>query len=77
MDSKQEAKELTDKFYNINETTKVMYLGTNPYISRDYAKHCAILCVEWHLKEFISTYGDDLISNIEYWEDVKKEIELL
>ena len=66
---KEEAKELVDMFI--------------PFQSDDYpnsdenynAKKCALICVDWHLKEFIDTYGDDLIDNIEYWEEVKREIE--
>ena len=41
------------------------------------AKQCALICVDWHLKEFIDTYGDDLIDNIAYWEEVKQEINKL
>mgnify|MGYP003656971547 CR=1 FL=1 len=70
MVAKDEAKDLYEKFF----------LQTEYYINlgcEELAKENALICVDWHLKEFIDTYGDDLIDNIEYWEEVKKEINKL
>ena len=66
---KEEAKKIVDKFL---EFTQEEHTGLN-YNS----KQCALLCVDWHLKEFTETYGDDLIDNIEYWENIKVEINKL
>ena len=68
MDAKENAKELYNKFFL--QTQYHINLG-----SEDLAKENALICVDWHLKEFIDTYGDDLIDNIEYWKEVKREIE--
>ena len=70
LEAKQEAKELYDKFFS--QTEYHINLG-----SEELAKENALLCVDWHLKEFTETYGDDLIDNIAYWEEVKKEIQAL
>ena len=67
MTPKEKAKELVERF---DET--LTYLE-----SKAKAKQCALICVDWHLKEFIDTYGDDLIDNIAYWEEVKQEINKL
>ena len=65
MSAKEKAKELVNKYWGIE--------NWNTY----EAKQCALICVDWHLKEFIDTYGDDLIDNIEHWEEVKQEINKL
>ena len=65
MTAKEKAKELVNKYWGIE--------NWNIY----EAKQCALICVDWHLKEFIDTYGDDLIDNIAHWEEVKQEINKL
>ena len=45
MEAIDKAKELVDKFYDINDD-KQSTLGTSPYISRLYSKQCALICVD-------------------------------
>ena len=71
MTAKEKAEELVEKFeYNGEMIDDVR-------MNEEDAKQCALICVDWHLKEFIDTYGDDLIDNIAYWEEVKQEINKL
>ena len=69
MTPKEKAKELVSRYFkevsDVNPLEDILVA----------AKRCALICVDWHLEEFIDTYGDDLIDNIEYWEEVKREIE--
>ena len=81
MNPKDKAKELANKFYSINKDGD-QRLGTNPYISREYAKECALLCVDELIKAFknfsISEHGG---VHIDYghgeWELVKQELKKL
>lgn len=85
MIAKEEAKKLFDRFleYMPFKDKKLFYESINEtkkcvdYMETQTAKQCAIICVDWHIKEFIDVYGDDLIENIAYWEEVKQEIEKL
>jgi len=71
MEAKEEAKEL----YKLYKS----YLPSSlePDLFKALGKKCALICVNWHIKEFTDTYGDDLIDNINYWEQVKQEIHKL
>jgi len=71
MTPKEKAKGLVEMF---EQHSKPMTYGFNFSGDVDHSVECALICVDWHLKEFIDTYGDDLIDNIAYWEEVKQEI---
>ncbi len=64
MEEKEKAKELVDNFYNCSEMNMVQ------------AKKCALLCVN-SILEVISPYDNDMYYTINYWEEVKKELESL
>ena len=68
---KQKAKRLVDRFYDVNDE-KQSTLGTNPYISMEYAKQCALICVDemWELSY-------DAEFEIPYFKELKQEIEKL
>lgn len=59
------AKELVDKFYNINKLS-IEDNGTNHYISRIQAKQCALIAVDLVLDK--DGYNND------FWRCVKQEI---
>jgi hypothetical protein len=72
MTLKEKANELVEK-YNILLSVHV-FNGTY-----DIAKQCAILSVEEILYLLINVYGFDEFDNgkVEYWQEVKQEIEKL
>ena len=69
MTPKEKAKELCDRFFNINDKD-LESKGCNPFIDKYYARQCALVCVEEILNlDYFSEEGRD------YWEEVKIEIE--
>jgi hypothetical protein len=73
MTPKEKAKELVDKFTNL-------YEGINLGLAKKHwAKQCALIAVE----EILSDYKNYLMhenteyKGLMYWQEVKKEIELL
>lgn len=71
MDSKTKAKELVDKYYHVFNC-----------IAFEKAKECALICVDEIIKEnedMGEQHGivDELVKNIKYWEECKKEIQKL
>jgi len=71
MTPKEKAKELIYKFYRIIPLDKMS-------IDFDVAKKCALISVAEILKTNPYQWdGEDLNSTIDYWEEVKKEIEAL
>ncbi len=56
------------------EKAKELYRDFVGVVGYELAKECASIAVDFHIAEFIDVYGDDLIDNIEYWKEVKKEI---
>ena len=90
MTAKEEAKQLVEKFENeIGQSDFHIPKfisgiecadGSDEYgrilddETRDLAKQCALVCVDWHIKEFVEVCSDDILDNIEYWEAVKEEI---
>jgi hypothetical protein len=76
MTLKEKAKELVWKFYNNIEHTI-----SDEYADKDWeiAKQCAILSVDEILYLLINVYGFDEFDNgkVEYWQEVKHELEKL
>lgn len=68
MTEKQKAEELVLKYLRINNNTKEWF---NIHI----AKQCALIAVDEIIKQEL-TY-DPSISDINYWQEVKQEIEKL
>jgi len=72
MTPKEKATELRDKMYSVKIN------NTGGWMFRDVAKECAIIAVDLRLDgnfEFTSIdYGED---SLEYWQEVKQEIEKL
>ena len=64
MTPKEKAMELFDRFYSI-EPVQPIYIG----MDKGQAKQCALICVE----EILETYID-LDPKLNYWKEVKKEI---
>ncbi len=79
MKAKAKAEELLEKFEGV-EYYYQEYAGARysvDTIGYEAGKKCALIAVDFHIAEFIDVYGDDLIDNIEYWKEVKIEIEKL
>ena len=75
-DAKEKAKELIEKFFSVNDDKKSK-LGCNPFIDKDYAKQCALICVD-EIIDAIDWHEFETPNNkIEYWQEVKEEIKKL
>ena len=79
MEAKEKAEELAGKFFSINNE-KESKLGTNPFISRSYAKECAKIAAIELIEAFkqlsIEESGRVYIDfGHGYWESVLKEID--
>ena len=71
MTPKEKAKELINKFLNSKPSS-----GSYVSINTEHAKQCALICVDEIINQrpqLPSSYT----STIEYWQEVKKEIEAL
>lgn len=86
MTPKEKATELTRKFYSINNEDE-QNKGTDPYISRDYANQCALICVDEVLKSDPLTpskfntkvskgeaYKQSEDESYYFWQEVKQEL---
>jgi len=82
MTPKEKAKQLVDNYLNeLNEIDSLLLLSQKTFT----AKHCALICVDEIINtdallneadaQCIEGYKDTI--RIEYWKEVKKEIELL
>jgi len=71
MDAKDKATELVDKFYN-----EIDCASLTDEISEDKAKQCALICVDEMLKEIKPSLVYHK-RDVEYWQEVKEEIEKL
>lgn len=75
--AKEKAKELVDKFYSINNSAEDKS-GTNPYISREFAKKCTIIHIDEIIK--LGALTDEAWLNVpddykvQFWKEVKQEI---
>jgi hypothetical protein len=69
MTPKEKAKELVNRFAKLPEEGSLMW-----YLSFEIAKKCALIAVDEILDTIKWCIGD---SQVEYWEDVKTQIELL
>ena len=68
MTAKEKAKELFDRFYEI-EPVEPIYFGVNI----GQAKQCALICVD----EIIEAESNYYPNEINYWQEVKEEISKL
>ena len=76
MTAKEKAKELFDKMYQVDDI-----MGNYP-MCFDTSKKCALIAVDEIIKASPSlpilsdsgTYGNDIIENNIYWNEVKEEI---
>ena len=69
---KEKAQELIGKFYKYSRQDSSGFLVSNEDMYIKNAKQCAIICVDEILDlDFFSLEGR------EYWEEVRKELELL
>ena len=66
MTPKEKAEELHNKFYKINEGVNLIYW--------EEAKQCALIAIDEILKICVDSLG---LTELDYWQDVKEEIELL
>ena len=73
MTPKEKAKELVDKFYK-SQVEVLAKDGTAPIdlIEHEISKKCALIAVD----EILDLDSGDAV-NKDYWDEVKKEIELL
>ena len=70
MTPKEKAEELHNKFYKINEGVNLIYF--------EEAKQCALIAVDEIMNALPPfDYGLEFVAKIEYWLDVKQEIEKL
>ena len=82
MTPKEKAKELIDKFNN-HTVKELVYLKNGKVIEgKTEAKQCALIAVDeminYFSKElFMMAYPEIAISELEYWQEVKQEIENL
>ena len=74
MTPKEKAKELVDKFYNIDSDSE-MYDDFTMKIF--YAQRCALICVDEVLKEILSTPNVYELDTYYYWIKIKQEINKL
>ena len=78
MTPKEKAQELVDKFNKYTIVCATHYSNGKIKENKDDAKECALIAVEEILKTNPYEWdGEDLNSNIEYWQEVKQEIEKL
>ena len=77
-EEEEKANEIIEKFYSINNEAD-QNKGTNPYISRDYAVQCALICVDEIIEN--ESRGFDIEDcnpttqeNIIFWQQVKQSI---
>jgi len=61
--------------YLVNYYTELLDLGTSNYI-KGLGKQCAMKCVNEILKTIVILKDND-ITDFRYWNEVKKEIDLL
>tara|TARA_R110000772_G_scaffold17946_3_gene50132 strand:+ start:221747 stop:222007 length:261 start_codon:yes stop_codon:yes gene_type:complete len=78
--AQKQAKEILESFYQINSADE-HNKGTNPYISRQYTRKCAVKFVDGILDEYdiirSMCYDYDITTwdeRADYWEMVKKFI---
>jgi hypothetical protein len=80
MEPKDKAKELVDKFKKYSRSQSSGFLVSNEDIWIKNAKENALICVDEIINELSKTpasansWGEE---KVEYWLEVKKEIELL
>ena len=83
MTPKEKAKELVNKFRDINWLVETPYTSRYEWIQIQEAKQCALIAVDEILSELAYTqnYVEDAMNKIQvyisYWQEVKKEIENL
>ena len=73
MTPKEKAKELYDKF---NPHARVWDCYSDEPLKENHAKQCALICVDEIIHDMQIRLGLDK-EDVEYWQDVKTEIEKL
>ena len=72
----EEAERIIELFYGVNNDKDAAH-GTMPYISRDYAKQCALIYCEGRKIE--AAYVDGLVTTRgkrwSFWQQVKEHIQ--
>jgi hypothetical protein len=76
MTPKQKAKQLVDKFISYSYFSNGNNAMNRQYQQEDNAKQCALIAVD-ELIKYAKTFGDVTELDIQHFEDIKKEIELL
>ena len=82
MTPKEKAIELVDKFNN-HTVKELVYLKNGKVIEgKTEAKQCALIAVDeminyFSKESFMMAYPEIAISELEYWQEVKQEIEKL
>ena len=72
MTPKEKAQELYNKFYNTDSH------GNSVKLRESLAKQCALIAVDEIMSDLTYLpYGLDYLIKIDYWEEVKQEIEAL
>jgi hypothetical protein len=76
MEPKLKAKELVKRYADFNSSILQMMSGK---YSNEIAKQCALIAVDEIIKEYstLPHFGELYLENIEYYQEVKQEIELL
>lgn len=81
---KEKAKELIGKFYKFSRQDSSGFLTSNEDMYIKNAKQCAITCVD-EIQKALEEYDErnnthelqNMESDFRYWEEVRKELELL
>lgn len=71
MTPKEKAKDLVDEYFS--------WYGNEEYFSHEFAKECALIAVNEIIENLVDLSNGEFtfISNVQYWQEVKQEIELL
>jgi hypothetical protein len=78
MTPKEKAKELVNKFRDINWLVETPYTSRYEWIQIQEAKQCALIAVDEILSELTEIpYGLEYLNRLNYWLEVKQEIEKL
>ena len=78
MTPKEKAIELVNKFRDFANGTDYETDGFSPNIEKENGKQCALIAVDEAMTEStILPYGIEYLGRIDYWEEVKTEIEKL
>ena len=77
MTSKEKAKQLVNKFRDFADGIDSETDRFSPNIEKKNAKQCALIVVDEIIEELLSGIDFWMERRIKYWQEIKKEIELL